>query len=62
MISLILKMEDTVLIDMKVKNIPQITETKFIIPESEIPRVMMDPHPQLLHSHRRPPRLRFSNF
>ena len=60
--SFIFKMEDTVLIDMKVKNIPQITEIKFIILESEIPRAMMDLRPQLLHSHRKPPRLRFSNF
>ena len=37
-------------------------ETKEIIPESGIPRRMMDPHLQLLHSHRKLPHLQFSNF
>ena len=56
------KMKDIVLVDMKEKSIPQIMEAKEIIPESGIPRRMMDPHLQLLHSHRKLPHLQFSNF
>ena len=58
----IFKMEETVLTDTLVKNIPQIMEIRYIILENVILREMMAHHPRLLHSHRKLPHLQSSNF